>query len=72
MKILPDKVYNILKWLALIALDACGNLYLSLATIWNLPYGEQIKDTCHSFATWIGALICVSTIAYHMKNKGEK
>jgi hypothetical protein len=72
MKILPDRVYNILKWLALIALDACGALYLTLATIWGLPYGKEVNETFHAIATFIGLLIGVSTIAYHMKAKGEK
>lgn len=36
---LNDKVYNVLKWLALIFFDAIGIFYKTIATIWNLPFG---------------------------------
>ena len=38
---MSNKTYNILKHIALIYLPAVGTLYLTLAGIWGLPYGEQ-------------------------------
>ena len=37
-----NRIYDILKWIALVVLPAVGTLYFSLAQIWGFPYGEQI------------------------------
>lgn len=57
---LPDKVYDILKWICLIVLPACGTLYFALSGIWGFPYGEQIVGTLTAIDTFLGALIGVS------------
>lgn len=57
---LPDKVYDILKWVCLIVLPACGTLYFALSGIWGFPYGEQIVGTLTAIDTFLGALIGVS------------
>lgn len=58
--ILSDKIYTVLKWVALIALPACAVLYFTLAKIWGLPYGAEITATINAVALFIGALIGVS------------
>jgi len=65
---LNDTVYEILKWLSCIALDAVGLLYKTLADIWNLPYGEPVYDTCVAISVCIGVLIGVSTYNYRKEN----
>lgn len=65
--LLPDKVYDVLKWLACIAFNAIGVLYKTLADAWGLPYPEQIMTTCAAIATFIGVLIGVSTAEYNKK-----
>lgn len=62
--LLSDKVYNILKWVALIALPAVGTLYFALANVWGLPYGEQVVGTVTAIDTFLGALLGISTAAY--------
>lgn len=62
--LLSDKVYNILKWIALIALPAVGTLYFALANVWGLPYGEQVVGTVTAIDTFLGALLGISTAAY--------
>ena len=42
---MSNKVYDILKYIALIVLPAVATLYLGLAAIWGLPYGEAISGT---------------------------
>lgn len=59
---LPDKVYNVLKWLCLICLPALSTLYGVLSDIWNLPYGEQIPRTITAIALFIGAIIGISQL----------
>ena len=65
MKPLPDAVYDLLKWLSLVFFNAVGVLYKTLATIWNLPFGEEVLTTCAAVALFIGALIGVSTAQYN-------
>lgn len=62
---LPDKVYDVLKWLACIALDAVGEFYASMADIWGWPYGEQVYHTFVRASILIGILIGVSTAQYN-------
>lgn len=64
---LSDSAYDILKWIALIFLPACGVLYGALAPTWGLPYGEQIVYTITAIDTFLGALIGVSTIRYNQE-----
>ena len=67
---LNDKVYNVLKWVALIALDAVGVAYKGIAEVWKLPYGTEIMTTCSILSVLIGTLIGISTYNYN-KNKEE-
>lgn len=64
-----DKAYNILKWVAMIALPALGTLYFALAQIWGLPLGEEIVGTISAVTVCLGALIGISTINYNKDNK---
>lgn len=66
---LSDKWYNILKWVALIVLPALGTFYFTLATIWGLPYAEQIVGTVTAVDTLLGALLGISTSQYNKTNK---
>lgn len=61
---LPNKTYDILKWIALILLPACATLYSALSQIWGLPYGEQIVCTIVALDTFLGALLGVSSLNY--------
>lgn len=71
LKMLPDKIYRILKWLCLIGLPALGTLWFTLSSIWGWPYGEAVLGTISAVATFIGVCIGVSTIQYNAKNKGD-
>ena len=68
---LPDKVYDVLKWLSLIFFNAVGVLYKTLSAVWGLPYGEEIMTTCAAIALFIGALIGISTAQYNKDKTGE-
>ena len=63
-KILPDRVYDVLKWTAIIALPAFSVFYAKIGAVWGLPYTEQICETLDAVALLLGALLCVSAIQY--------
>ena len=66
---MPDKLYDVLKWVCLIALPALAVFYFAIAKIWNLPYGAEITATINAVAVLIGSLIGLSQYAI---NKEEK
>lgn len=62
---LDNKTYDVLKFTAQIVLPAAGTLYFALASIWGLPYGEQIVGTITAVDTFLGALLGISTAQYN-------
>lgn len=61
---MSNKVYDILKWVALIVLPAIAILYGTLANIWGLPFGEQIPDTITAIDLFLGVVLGVSNVQY--------
>lgn len=60
--LLPDRVYDALKWLALIALPAIAVFAQAVGPAWGLPQVDQIVETLDALGVLIGALIGVSEI----------
>ena len=65
---MSNKVYDVLKWIALIALDAVGLFYSTISGIWGLPFGDEVLATCAALSLFIGALIGVSSTNYKKSN----
>lgn len=68
---MSNKIYDVLKWVALVALDAVGVFYNTIATIWTLPLGDEVLATCAAMSLFIGALIGISSVNYNKKNGGS-
>lgn len=66
--VLKNKVYDILKWIALVVLPAIATLYFALAGIWHLPYGEEVVGTITAIDTFLGAILQISTNNYYKNN----
>ena len=66
-----NKVYDILKWIAMYLLPAIGTLYFALAGIWDFPYGEQIVGTITAVDTFLGVILGISSAQYHKAEKPE-
>ena len=62
-----NKVYDVLKWIAMYLLPAVGTLYFALAGIWGLPYGEQIVGTITAIDTFLGVILGISTVQYNKR-----
>ena len=65
---LSNKVYDILKYIAQYVLPAIGTLYFALASIWGLPYGEQIVGTITAVDAFLGVILGISTANYKKEN----
>jgi len=64
---MSDKTYDILKAIAQIWLPAIATLYFAIASIWGLPYAEQIVGTITAVDAFLGAILGISTISYNKK-----
>lgn len=67
---MSNKIYNILKWVAMILLPALGTLYFALAGIWRFPYAEQVVGTITAIDTFLGVILGISTAQYKKKIGG--
>ena len=61
---MSNKVYDALKWIALIAFPAVIALYSTLSGIWGWPYGEQIVGTLAALEIFLGAILQISNAKY--------
>ena len=66
---LPDKVYDILKWVTILFLPALAVLYQKLAEEWGLPCGDQIYNTVFAVHIFLGSILGISSLTY--KKDGE-
>lgn len=60
-----NKIYDTLKFIAMVVLPAIGTLYFALAQIWGLPYGEQIVGTITAVDAFLGALLGITSSQYN-------
>lgn len=68
---LNDKLYDVLKWIALVVLPALSVFYATIAGIWGLPYATQIPLTIDAVDVFIGALIGISHITIKKEEQNE-
>ena len=64
---MSNKVYDVMKWIAMYLLPALGTLYFAIASIWGLPYGEQIVGTITAVDTFLGVILGISTVQYNKR-----
>ena len=68
---LNDKLYDILKWVAILALPAFAQFIPKVFEIWDIPYGTQIGDTLTAVSVLLGILLGISTVTYHLQKNKE-
>lgn len=66
-----DKIYDILKWVAMLFLPALATLISVVFAVWNIPYGDQISKTIMALDAFLGACLGISHIQYK-KEQDEK
>ena len=64
---MSNKLYDVLKWIAMVMLPALATLYFALAGIWGFPYGEQIVGTITAVDTFLGVCLGISSAQYNKK-----
>lgn len=74
---MSNKVYDALKWIAIILLPALAKLIEGVFNVWHIPYGADIASTIIYVQVFLGAILCVSNISYKnslkdITEEGEK
>lgn len=64
MKI-PDKLYDVLKWVTMIVIPALATAYVGLAAVWAWPFADEVAKTAAVICTLLGALLGISTAEYN-------
>ena len=65
MMILPDRIYDLMKWLTLVVIPALTTAYVGLSGVWGWPYAEEVAKTSAVICTLLGALLSISTAQYN-------
>lgn len=65
--IISDKLYNKLKWICVIGVPALNVFLTTIFALYHLPHIDIVVGTISAVATFIGALIGVSTKAYNKR-----
>lgn len=61
---MSNKLYDVLKWVAMYLLPSLGTLYFALAGIWGFPYGEEVVGTITAVDTFLGVILGISNAQY--------
>ena len=61
--LLPDKTYQILKWVGLILMPALAALIGAVGPAWGLPKVDAIVLTINALGTFIGVIIGASQLS---------
>lgn len=64
---MSNKVYNVLKFIAQIVLPALATLYVTIASLWGLPFPDEIAGTIMAVDTFLGAILMISSNNYNKK-----
>ena len=66
---MSNKVYDVLKYIALIVLPAIATFYSGLSKVWTgIPYPVEIPGTIMLVDALLGALLKISTDQYNKEN----
>lgn len=69
---MTNKTYDIVKWIAQYFLPAFGTLYFALASIWGLPYADQVVGTITAVDAFLGVTLGISTSKYNKSAYSEE
>ena len=62
---LPNKLYDALKWIALICIPALATFYVALAPVWGWPYADEVAKTGNAICVLLGSLLGISSAQYY-------
>lgn len=67
--VLPDKVYDAIKYVVTVVIPAISVLYVTLASVWGFPYADEVAKTLAAVYTFLCALMGFSTLTARGKDE---
>lgn len=61
---MSNKMYDILKWIAIIVLPAASTFVATVFPLWGIPMTDEIAQTITAVGTFVGAILMVSSVQY--------
>lgn len=65
---MSNKVYDVLKWIALVGLPPVITFYGVVGVTCNIPYTQEVLTIAAAFNTMLGAWLGISNIKYNKAN----
>lgn len=62
---LPNKVYDVLKWVVLVCIPALTTAYVGLDALFGWGYGDVVAKVSAILCALIGSLVGISTAEYN-------
>lgn len=69
--ILPDKLYDALKWCVIVAIPIITTFYVTLDSIFGWGYGDVVAKVSSATCAMIGGLLGISSVTYYQKTPLE-
>lgn len=69
---LNNKIYDVLKYVAIIGLPALAIFWKTLAPVWGWPFIDEVEITITAAAALLGALLCISNVSYKNSTTDEE
>ena len=63
--IIPNNIYDILKWCVLVAIPTCTTFYVTLDSIFMWGYGDTVAKVSVAVCTLLGGLLGISSAQYY-------
>ena len=61
---MDGRVYDVLKWVAMLFLPALAVLVKTIFTVWSIPYGEEISTSILAINVFLSSILGISHIQY--------
>lgn len=68
---MSNKLYDSLNATVKIVLPAVGTLYFTIASVWGLPYGEQVVGSIAGITTFLGVVLSIAKKAWSADMDGS-
>lgn len=70
MPYLPQKVYEVLRWVVIIVIPALITLYGVIGNTCNIPYTDVVLTIAGAVDVFLGTIFGISKIAYDKRSDG--
>lgn len=67
--ILPQKVYEVLRWIVIVVIPALITLYGVIGNTCNIPYTDVVLTIAGAVDVFLGTIFGISKLSYDAKNR---